>query len=650
MVESNIPKLLESDSLALLSPSGDTSGVTDRTVIVEALASSTYSVIYLLEGTYYLDQAISVPSSKYLGCPFGLAIVKPTFTGSGADNRTNAVFLVQGTVTGSVNTTISANAYMGDGYIKSTASVSSSLAGSWLRMRGVNTAGTFSGDNSTAIISEIIQIASGFAGGTQVTLNQLVKVNHMTGTTLQSLTPVVDATLEGIWIDSSDNSTIAVGVLVEDAARITLKRIWGSNLSRAVVSAYGSCHLTFEGCGSRGSTNCTLLRETCQHFRSHQTTRTAEGNRAHAAGIPRPELTMRAMCVSGMDDGGEFSHCVGVLRQWGGINNFQSNITAHDVDCTLMISRDTNLTDHLAVGSVFDGGPSDATAGEYHYELGFGCGISNITATSVRHQDGFNPDGGGTIGQFALHYKSHRNFRATNVAIDNMGRDSAYVGFYLSGIMVSDCTGFFAEHTIRGAQCGLYSVGTTDNTFFDGLSIYATAGETPHALIPLGFYFNNSGGFQTSLHFDRVRMVGYSADWAHFGSSFNDRWLVISYLTLSGRPFSKVKPFTSSETSLTVAEGILGVLTESAPELSRATGPDRRNVVFAGVPHNGWVLAAMGDSTLVYTSTAPSTGNTLVANSTGSAIVSTNQPLAAVWYLALAPGAASYVHAERRSN
>lgn len=653
MVESNLPKLLASDNVALLSPSGDVSGALDRAAFVESLADSSIAMVYLIPGTYYIDQILVMPSSKYFGCPSGLATIMPTFTsGLGADDRANTVIKIQGTITGTVNTTLSATTYTGDGYVKSTASVGIGMASGWLRVRGVNTAGlSFSGDSCTAIISEIVQVASGFSGGTTVSLNQTVKMHHISGVALQSITPIVDATLEGLFIDASSTNTLGSAILIEDCARITVKNIQGKNLSRAVVSVYGSCHLIFDSCVNRGSTNCTLYRETCQYWKAVNSSRTAEGNRAHTLGVPRPELSMRAMCVGGLDDGGKFTNCSGVLRQWGGINNLQCNISAHDIDCTPMISRDPDLVDHYAVGCVFDGGPPSVLPGEGHAEFGFGCGISNVYATNVRGQDPFNPDGGGTVGQWALYYHDHFDFKASNVSVENIGRDSAYVGFYMSGILTSDCSGNFSDHTIRGMRCGLFTANYIDQTYWNNLIIYSATGElsTVDAL-PIGIYFAHQQGYRSSPHFGSIQMVGYLRTWVHFGNTFVDNALEIDFLSLEGRPFCKVKPYTSAETVFTVAEGFLGTLTSSSPELVRSTGPARRNVVFAGVPQNGWVLAAQGNSTLIYTGSAPATGNILISDSSGNAVVSTNQPLAAVWYQALIPGASNYVYAERRSN
>lgn len=652
MVESNLPKLLASDNVALLSPSGDVSGASDRAAFVEALANSSVSMVYLIPGTYYINQILIMPSSKYFGCPSGLATIMPTFTsGLGADDRTNAVIKVIGTITGTVNTTLSASAFTGDGYVKSTASVGAGMASGWLRIRGVNTAGlSFSGDSCTAIISEIVQVASGFAGGTTVTLNQTVKMHHISGVTLQSVTPIVDATLEGLFIDASATTTLGSGILIEDSARITVKNIQGKNLSRAVISTYGACHLVFDSCVNRGSTNCTLYRETCQYWKATNSSRTHEGNRSHSLGVPRPELSMRAMCVGGLDDGGKFTNCSGALRQWGGINNLQCNISAHDIDCTPMISRDPDLVNHYAVGSVFDGGPPSTAPGENHAEFGFGCGISNVSATNVRHQDEFNPNGGGTLAQWALYYHDHFDFRATNVSVENIGRDSANVGFYMSGILISDCTGNFTDHSIRGARCGMYTNNNVVACYFNNLIFYANTGESTHDPVPIAFYFQHIDGFRNSVHFNNIQLNGYLRYWAYFGPGFIDRWLEFDFLSLDGRPFYKVKPYTSTETISTVTEGVLGTLTGSSPELARATGPSRKNVVFCGVPQNGWVLAAQGDSTLLYTGTVPGTGDILVPNSTGSAVVTTNQPIASVWYQAFAPASSGYVFAERRND
>lgn len=622
------------------------------TEIQALLNDNTVDDIMLAPGNYYLDTPLTFPvlRKKRLFCP-DIATFIPLFTGSGATNRENAVIIISGTVTADVNTTLAVDGYANRTVITTAASIPTAQAGKWLRIKGVNPQLDFLGDSSENTVSEIIDIVDGHTTGTTVNLQRPLSIHHDSTHTVQSINPCIDVELEGILIDATGNNSIAVGVLVKDSMRVSLKRVQGKNLSFSVISYYGSKLMFSENITNRGSCNSTLYRETSHHGLFVNTIRTNEGNRTHALGWPQHELTTRAHCVGILDDGGFISHSVGGIRMWGGISNHANNFVFYDLDITEAAQRDPegDITfGETTFGIVFDGGPGSVGSFDRSAEFGFGNSISNIRATNIKARNRYGVAGGI---QPAFYIHDTWNFNMVNVGVENIGLDpTSASGVPCSGIVCSDCSGNIVGVTLRGIDLGIMTKNVRDNLNIDNVIMISYAGKNLDTVGGPAFVFAHNGGKFCSPRFGRVRIQDFGdpnslvgpIEWAPEFASGPDRDLHFDELSIESLTYCDVRPARCPAFSYGPVPpnggpypGQIGTINSSAshpPEVSVATGPSTKNVVFATIPQNGWALIAYGNAD-IYAPSNSKIGDMLVAGTDGFPVLSTDNPPPACYWI-----------------
>lgn len=640
------------NALITLTPSGDPSGEQDRLALIESLENNEST--FLQSGTYYLDGYVDIPSNRIIKC-LGSATIIPIFNlGLGPDNRENCVFAIRGVATDVVNTTLAATGWKGDSSITVSVSLSAGLAGSWLRLRGINTAGqSFLIDSNTSIVSEIVQISDDFAGGTTILLNSPLRIHHISTTSVVSIVPRTNVTVEGLFFDCSVNDYIGSTILIEDSENITINNVSGRNLSRAILSFYGSNNCATNYITNRGSSNCCLYRETTQDSIFRNTVRTNEGARAHSLGTPRPELSMRAHCVGLLDDGFKVENCNGVLRQWGGLSNLQINGTFSNVDGYNIAYRDPDISSgNRMFGTVFDGGPGPTDPGEDHAEFGFGCGISNIRGHNVYHTDAWYP--GGLPAQFWLYLHDHYTFTLNGVAISNEGQ-SPVNGSICSGAMVSDFNGTISNLQLKGCDIGMAFQNVSDSIRISNVELVANSGESEATLYPC-FHFNFSGSNRNQPHFDNIMINGWGGDWAHFGTDFTStptNWLSFSWVSVEGYEYTDVYAASSADWVNQVGpyHGQFGTLTGSSPSVALAAGPSAKSVIYASQPSNGWAMIAYGNGAVLTADSGITVGDVVIPHTNGNGIegaVPTGP--SDIWYQAISSYSNNYVLVERRTG
>jgi hypothetical protein len=611
-----------SDEVVGLLPSGN--GATDRANLLAALADTPAGgEVILAPGTWYTDAQIVITeehSNKAIRCRRGVAKWIPTYTSVlGADERTNAVFLLRGT-TGAQSTTLNGKLWRNKYAFVATSAVFGATG--YVRLRGVNGQYSFPDDSCTAVISQLLQIAS--AAGTTYTLAQRTFAHHDTGIAAVSITPLTDFQMEGIYVDSDANDTIAAGFHVEDALRIRFDRCGGRNMSRAILTGYGAKSVRDNDTYSNGSSNGGVYLETCQDWVSRGYYRSAEGDRYHVNGTPRPELSMRAMCA--MCEFRDFSinHANGGTRLWGGVDSGFDGGRIDDVDTTAIVSRDPIISMYginTTVGSVFDGGPGPTDPGEQHAEFGFGCYFKNIVATDA-YQPNTYVEGSGCC---VLYYHDHWTFTAANVQVQNRGRGplgANNADAKCGGIIVSDFSGIIDNHILRGTEFALWTRNVVTAFRAGRLEWYSTQADSGATVGSWAVQFDHSNGNSSARGAPRIEQLVISSTsavyrWAIFGNSFAanpDLGVRIGNVLVDGYPWDDVCVMPASGGW----GNVWGVFVEydgTSGAVSTAAGA-RNLAIAASYPSNGYGMVTKRRGAMLLSGSAPARHGSVVQTAT----------------------------------
>jgi hypothetical protein len=643
-----VSNFLESSSrFVRVHSTGDTTGAEDRAAIQAVLTAGKIAILDYGE-TYYLDEALEFASNSGLisEIPSMPAILSVAYTSAlTATDRENAVLLVSGTLTDDVNTTLGADLFQGSLTLTAGASVPTAQAGEWLRIRGTNPADDFDGDSSENTVSEIVQIATSHTVGTSVTIQTPTFIHHDSAQALRSIDPVLDVVIDGVFVDvPAANTSLAVGLLIQDSARTTVRNFSARNLSRAVICVYGAKHITGDGITSRGTTNGTLLLETAHGSRFSNVLRTREGSRYHSQGYPQHEISMRAHCVGIQVDGVQATHAVGGIRFWGGLNCHVMNAVFDDLDITEACESDPDGDTFgggtSKFGVMIDMGPS-ALSGERSAEFGFGNGCANIRGTNIRSRNAYGASGGV---QPAVYLHDQLKFTMTNVSVTNIGKDVAAGGIKCTGMVVSDSTGNVDGLVLSGVDMGIRTQNVYANVFFDNVFIDGRAGDDTNSLGGPGIVFAHNGGVRCSPHFGKISIAncggtGVSASDAVFVFAAEfvaapDRSLHIDSLYVENMLYKDVRPASCVAHSFGPSyvgpyAGQFGTINASGsqpPNVAVATGPSEKNVIFATIPNNGWAMVAHGASNVTVTGGTPVYGDIIIAGADGYGNITGSPP------------------------
>lgn len=636
----------------------------DETENSEALAAylEANPVVELAPETFKLAGQISIPSGRTIFSRSYAKIIPYWNSVLGPSTRTNSVFMVKGTERADLlSTTLGADVFFGTkAFTLTGVALDASWAGKWVRVKGSNPQADFAGDSSANTVSEVNQISTSFAGaaaGQPIATTYAWKMHHDVLQAVIAIEPPSDTTIDGVYVDSIDNPTIAAALHVEDSVRIVGNRIAGRHLSRAIVSTYGAKEIRTDTVINRGSSNATLVRETTQGGYFRNTHRTSEGTRTHELGYPMHELSMRAHCVSCLDDGGYIEQSIGLARMWGGIGCGVSNFVANDLLITEALERDPEGDPVWGAGNGSFGivldmgpprvpqpeGPPAMTNPERSAEFSFGNWMSNVHATNVRARAKFGAVGGG---QPALYFHDSFRFKLSNITVENIGLDPTAVGGHpCSGIIMSDCSGTLESCTLRGVDLGLLTRNVRNNVTVDGLVMAGAGGIDTDSIGGPAFYFDHDGGKFCSPIFGSVVVSNFGGNGVtddfipvRFGPGWDsnpDHDMQFNHLQIDGLTYRDVRPVKSFPFSFGPTPpdggpfaGQVGTFRASGaqpPEVAVATGPDARNFIYASFPSttNGWCLGAFGPVD-AYVPAGTKLGDFLVAGANG--------------FLALAPG------------
>jgi len=642
-------------------PTGDASGASDRAAFNARLA---YGNLRLRpEGVYYVDQPISVPSGrKIIGN--GCTIIPTYASGLAFDDDDNAVFLVHGVETVTVNTTLAADVPAGALAITTVASVPSDQAGKYLRLSGSNPADTFLMDSTGVVVTEWVQVSASHPGGTTVAIQRPTHIAHDSSHTVNSGEPLTDARVEGVFVDATGNDTVGYAVHIKDAVRVHVQEFSGRIFSRSVYGAEDSQSITTDGITNRGSCNGTLYRASVHGGYFRNTRRTSEGARTHVNGYPQHELMMHRHCVACFDDGGLIEHACGGLRQWGGIGCLQANFVINDLDITELVDRDPNYATDATVGIVYDGGSGQFFPIERTGAFSFGCGVANIRATNVRAKNTVVVD---THCQSAIYFHDQWGFHLSNVAVENIGEDPTNGGPPLSGMVISDAAGgSIVGLRLRGIDMGIRWQNVTGDVWIDDCELVGRAGTVGGNAIGPALWFANNGGPRKGAKIGSLIISGFGSDPPTLTDvvfKFNSEWidgdgfgpdlsLNIDRLNLDGYEYRDVRPVKCVAFAYGPVEGphrgqvisidpITGI---AAP----ATTPTRRDVICVGFPHAGYAMAAFGDATVLTAASPLIQGDSLIAGPAGFPVAGSPPAYPAVWYEVVGRLVIGYVLCKRR--
>lgn len=347
---------LELVESALISPSGDTTGATDRAAI-QSLLNSSGMVTLEPNASYWLDAPLDLPTaSRLIGdVNYPAHILRGSgFTAAGAgaaDDPANCMLRAASTLASSDETTLSAAFRRARRSFSTTVALSSPI-GKTYRLRSIGTASGGVGSLDTDIeISELVTVASGTnpyvidkgAGaphGAHVDASNTTQVREVTSL-------VRDIVVTGIKLHSSTTiggaaTQIACGIYVQHVINVHID-VEGYGFSRSAVEARFSRDCKIRGV-DRGNCNGVVWERSCQESRI-SVTRPAGGNRFHANGIPRATLYVDYMSAGGVYEG-DILGCVVGAEFVGYIDAQVPKLRVVDADTTERVSRDaTRLPD-----------------------------------------------------------------------------------------------------------------------------------------------------------------------------------------------------------------------------------------------------------------------------------------------------------------
>lgn len=625
---SRVPQLPSTASV--IQPSGDTTGATDRAAIQAALTAG--RPVYLVPGaTYYLDQAVTLPTGAKLLCSGpGRAVVQAASAwapaAGSADDRTIALLLATGTVGSTVNTTLATIALRGDRQINPT-STTSMVDGTWLLLQGTtdtHSTGDVYNASGQEAVEQIVQLSGAPAAG-WVTLAQGCRSNHrITGTTVKDCTPVTDVEIHGIDFVTTGNHACAISCRY--AARIRVSDVSFSGFARAGLDAYGVHALHVGHVHNAGGCNSLVKGETCQDciIGDGSWTYAATATRYHANGIPRAQIDFSGRCYGLSIDVGTLGRGVCAMRLVGSFGCSVAFFTAVDFDSAQSKSRDPQtLGSQVATG--LESGAND-TSGPEAAEFGFGNHFEGILCIDHRHDDaGSVPSDAGVCVYL------HDDYLTTVGSIQVLNKGRTYTdslngdgNFFCAGVSFKDWIGTVDSIGMTGVSYAIQTYGSYVNAQIAAVNLHGNAGRSL-AVYPT--YFNHAG--ESGLYFGTLRIDGYG-HWIRFGSSFADVAMRIGTLICSTDIFTNVIPAYASS-AVTVGKIVEMASTGTASTTKRrcahaGAATVKPAVCAIGGPFDvstGWVMVSLlpGRMNTIETAAAVNAGDKLESNASSVAAV-----------------------------
>jgi hypothetical protein len=421
--------------------------------------------IVLTAGMYEMDAPLIVPSgARLVGAGSAVTSLVPSWSPdvSRADDRTNSLIVVRGSVDASPCTTLGASAPRDSLSITLTDATGIAPMPAWVQISGCNDGRDDEyqmSDGENVILTELVQGAS--LAGNDVQLGARTLQHHANGLDVSNAVPVADVVLSGFDL-ASDGGSIAVGVELTTAVDVTLTDVSGAGFSRALVDLGPGCQqVNVKSLTSRGEVNSMLLVESSCVLAFDVLRSAADGLRCHANGIPRALVDLRRRCSNVSVSDAQLCHgCVGIRTRGGKYLSFD-NVAISDFDVTEVLARDNIPGAVMGVG--VDGGANELPNAEFAMSVDF----RGVTLDGCRHPD-FRQAG------WYLHDSMEVTLAACS--IDNKSAGPNQGGLVLTGLLISDSYGTSDQMTLDGVDWPLRTRGSISAMLFGTLLIDGEAG------------------------------------------------------------------------------------------------------------------------------------------------------------------------------
>ncbi len=484
---------------------------------LSAALDSEPRLVQLVSGTYELESAIIMRTGVVLRGEGPQTVLKPTFTGA-ADDPTNAVIKADGAIDTTVmNTSLTAQAGKRSSTIP-VAAAGTIAANQYILIQGNNGAedALLESSGASVILSEVVRVASSYAGGLSIPLAWPTRQHHGTGAvgvTVRAVTPVRLVAVESLRIRGcEDGVTTAVGLFARYALGVDIRGVHVSGMTRAAIEMNGVKRFTIQGFRSRGALNNWLHLISCCDGTVYEYSGDDGVARVNAAGYPRYPILLRSRCTNVVVRDGELNGVAAGMYLAGGEHITFRGLTIRDVKIT-----DSDYTRMIASGEIQNDQASIIMG------LGAGYGPLNlaefgfdVTWDDIRIEDLEAPASGAWVtGPYkarAVYFHDILRAQASNISIVNRGSES-----YVSGMTISDVGGLVSNVLINGYGYGLITENVTTHLEWNGLFWNGVRGVSPNAQYPLFLNYHGSNGH--NLRICGLR-TGNGFSGARFGSSF----------------------------------------------------------------------------------------------------------------------------------
>lgn len=626
------------ENLASL-PSGDATGVTDRTRI-QAAIDANQEVVLISGQTYVIDQAIALKSGTRIRSTRPGIAAKITRASSWApssalaDSDTNAFLQVVGTLGAYVADLVGSTA-IGQRSITLSNAAHGLIAGDWFLLVGTNGAGlpgqpTYAGFARNSIC----RVAS--VSGATVTLVEPLLKYHGSNDAAFRVTPAYDVEIEDLDLDVTVNTAnpIAVGVLCTYSIQTKLERVSAHGFSRACFSYRRSARGREVGCSSNGLSNSMSLRIDSQEIESVGYTWNGILGRVHPLGVPRGVIADLVYNTANIArDGSVKTACI-AYASVGNIGCGVDGLRAVDIDASAARTRNPDWVPSSVPGK---GCVVDMGAQSDLGQFGIGNFALNVVAESCYANTG-------TIGTgFVFSFRNQNELIASNLSAINIGVDpgTSTSGYQSSGAYFAGVVGTASTIQIKGCQTGFTFASTANRVVIDGLFLNGIGASGPNGSNPL--LLDYSGGNGAGPKIVSISVANFNPPICGFGGQFTsapDRFFKIDKWYDESYDYSGVVAAKVAASPTLVRGNTLEWSTVGGNDAELTTTASQKAVCALGAQTSQWVLVATGDAA-VLCSSATARGDILVSGASGIATIN-NAPspdILGAWRV-LGPGSA----------
>lgn len=608
-----------SDGILASLPSGDTTGVTDRTRIQAAIDAG-QDVVLISGQTYVIDQAIALKSGTRIRSTKPGIAAKITRSSSWAPSPAvadaDSIGLLQavGTV-GAYKADIIVDAPIGSRSITLSTSLHGLVAGDWFSISGASGTG-IPGQPQYVLTNQtsICRVAS--VSGAVITLVEPLLKYHFSTGDVRATTPVYDVEVADIELDATVNTANPMpnGIVFKYAIQTKLERVAAHGFSRACFT-YTSCARGMEiGCSSNGLSNAMSVRVNSQEIESVGYMWNGILGRVHPLGVPRGVISDLIYNTANIArDGSIKTACIAYASN-GNIGCGVDGLRAVDIDGAEARARNPDWAPLApsAKGCVIDMG-TQSDAGQF--------GIGNF-ALNVIAESAFANTGTAKTG-YVFSFRDQNELIVSNISAINLQANpgSPAATAQTSGAYFGGTVGTVSTVQIRGCQTGITFAKTTTRIILDGLYVVGYGGSGLNGNSAL--VFDYSGGNGVGPKIVTISVANLNTPLVSFDSQFTatpDRFLKIDRWFEESLDFSDIVAAKVVSTPSLARGTTLEWSTAGGNDAEVTTAASSKAIAVVAPQSNAWALVAMGDAA-VLCSSATARGDILVSGASGIAAI-----------------------------